>query len=47
MKNIMKQRSWDPKKQVNGETVWYLDNNVYKKLDTAVWGEIKSGKARL
>lgn len=47
LKNVMKERSWDPELQVQGDNVWYLDSNRYRKLDSAAWEQIKAAKARL
>ncbi|KAF2435254.1 bifunctional fatty acid transporter and acyl-CoA synthetase [Tothia fuscella] len=46
-KTVLQARSWDPEKQVQGDSVWWLDGNVYRRLDKDSWASIKAAKARL
>jgi hypothetical protein len=46
-KASIKELSWDPDERCQGETIWWLDGEVYRRLDRASWEGIKAGKARL
>jgi hypothetical protein len=46
-KTVLQTRSWDPEKQIKGDSVWWLDGNVYRKLDRNSWNSIKAATARL
>lgn len=48
-KEVLKKRSWDP--EVNGRTagdrLYWLDGEVYRRLEGQGWRDIEAGKARL
>jgi hypothetical protein len=46
-KTVLQTRSWDPEKQVGGESVWWLDGETYRMLDQKSWADIKAARARL
>jgi len=46
-KASIKERSWDPDEGHQGEAIWWLDGEVYRRLDRASWTEIKAGRTRL
>jgi hypothetical protein len=47
LKTQMQTRSWDPEKQPDNESVYWLDGEKYRRLDAESWAKIQLGKARL
>lgn len=40
-------KSWDPRQDSAGDTIYWLNGTKYEKLGDQSWQEIETGKAKL
>ncbi|KAF7715956.1 Bifunctional fatty acid transporter and acyl-CoA synthetase [Penicillium ucsense] len=46
-KGDLVKKSWDPRKDAGGDSLWWLNGTKYEKLDGDGWSRIEDGKAKL
>ena len=46
-KGDLVKKGWDPRSNSNGDSLYWLKDKKYEKLDDRGWSKIETGKAKL